>query len=113
MKTNTFKILVTWAAFAALVAPLQAAQRNPRDSRHPDPGGRPQVRHFQPQGGGHGRHEYRPSPRPPVVAYWGYYPPPPPPPPQMIYWGYPPPPPPPPPVYYPYPRPGFNIVLTF
>ena len=120
MKTNTFKILIALGALAALAAPLQAAPPHSRDSRQPYSGRRPETRHYQPQGGSYGRQDFRPYPRPTVYTSWGYYPPPPqvvyygyppppPPPAQVIYWGYPPP----RPVCYPYPRPGFNIMLNF
>ena len=108
MKTNNLKILVTLAIFAALAAPLTASAWNPGESRHGGPGGRSEVRHFQPQGWSHQHREFREHPSAQFMVVSGYYPPPPPPP--VVYWGYYPPP---PPIYYPYPRPGFNIVLSF
>jgi len=109
MKTNHFNKLMALMACAALAAPLTASAWNPGDSRHAGPGGRPEERHFQPQGWSHPHREYRPHFSGQVMMVPGYYPPPPPPPP-VVYWGYYPPP---PPIYYPCPRPGFNIVLTF
>lgn len=118
MRTTLAKITLALAACAALAAPPTVSARQSRDSRHPDPHGRPERRNCapapQPQANSRCYWSVPPPCPPPRVVYPAYYPPPPPPP--VAYWGYyaPPPPPPPPPVCYPRrPRPEFSFVLSF
>lgn len=108
MKTTLAKWILVSACAALLATTAQAAHRNSRESRHPDPRGR---------GDYSGHYASRsvtycqPAPQPyyvypsyPVPV--AYYPPPPPPPPPVVYY------PAPPVICYPI-RPGFNITFSF